>query len=55
MENENKSNVQHPKRRLSHTRIVMGLLLIVALPIFIVLANRFVHENAAAIRQGFGQ
>jgi hypothetical protein len=56
MENENKSNVHHPKRRrFIRTRIVMGLLLIVAIPIFIILANKFVHENAAAIRQGFGQ
>jgi hypothetical protein len=55
MENENKSNVHHPKRRFSRTRIVMGLLLIVAIPTFIILANKFVHENAAAIRQGFGQ
>jgi hypothetical protein len=44
-----------PKRRLSRTRIVMGLLLIVAIPIFIGLANKTVHENAEAIRQGFGQ
>jgi hypothetical protein len=41
--------------RLSRTRMVMGLLLIVAIPIFVVLANKFVHENAAAISQGFGQ
>jgi hypothetical protein len=44
-----------PKRRLSRTRVVMGLLLIVAIPIFIGLANRAVHENAEAIRQGFGR
>jgi hypothetical protein len=43
------------KRRLSRTRIVMGLLLIVALPIFIGLANKAVRENADSIRQGFGQ
>jgi hypothetical protein len=44
----------YPKRRLSRTRIVIGLLLIVAVPIFIILANRAVRENAEAIRQGFG-
>jgi hypothetical protein len=33
----------------------MGLLLIVAIPIFIGLANRAVRENAGVIRQGFGQ
>jgi hypothetical protein len=46
------------KRRrplLSRPRIVMSLLLIVAIPIFIVLANKAVRENAVAIRQGFGQ
>jgi hypothetical protein len=43
------------KRGLSRTRVVMGLLLIVAIPIFIGLANRAVHENAEAIRQGFGR
>ena len=59
MENEkslDRSNVHYikrPKRRLSRTRIVMGLLLIVAIPIFIGLANKAVHENAEAIRQGF--
>jgi hypothetical protein len=33
----------------------MGLLLIVAIPIFIGLANKAVHENAEAIQQSFGQ
>ena len=47
--------VKRPKRRLSRTRIVMGLLLIVAIPIFIGLANQAVHENAEAIRQVFGR
>jgi hypothetical protein len=47
--------VKRPKRRLRHTRIVMGLLLIVAIPIFIGLANRAVHENAEGIRQVFGR
>jgi hypothetical protein len=47
--------VKRPKRRLSRTRIVMGLLLIVAIPIFISLANKAVHENAEAIRQVFGR
>jgi hypothetical protein len=33
----------------------MGLLLIVAIPIFIGLANKAVHENEEAIRQSFGR
>jgi hypothetical protein len=41
--------------RVSRTRLVMGLLLIVALAIFINLANRAVHENADALRQILGQ
>jgi len=41
------------KLRLSRPRIVMGLLLIVAIPIFIGLANKAVHENGGAIRQIF--
>jgi hypothetical protein len=40
---------------LSRTRLVMGLLLIVAIPIFIGLANKAVRENAESIRQGFGR
>jgi hypothetical protein len=44
-----------PKRCLSRPRIVMGLLLIVAIPIFVYLANKAVHENAEAIRQILGQ
>jgi hypothetical protein len=41
-----------PKKRfLSRPRIVMGLLLIVAVPIFVFLANKAVQENADAIRQ----
>jgi hypothetical protein len=61
MENEespDRSNVHHikrPKRRLSRTRTVMGLLLLVAIPIFIGLANKTVHENAKAIQQSFGR
>ena len=43
------------KRFLSRPRIVMGLLLIVAVPIFVFLANKAVQENAEAIRQMFGQ
>ena len=43
------------KRFLSRPRIVMGLLLIVAIPIFVYLANKAVHENAEAIRQILGQ
>jgi hypothetical protein len=64
MENENnpdRSNVHYiqrpkpPKRLVSGTRLVMALLLIVAIPIFISLANKAVQENADAIRQIFGR
>jgi ABC-type Fe2+-enterobactin transport system substrate-binding protein len=61
MENEknhDRSNVhfiKRPKRLVSRTRLVMGLLLIVAIPIFVCLANKAVRENAAAIQQGFGR
>ena len=44
-----------PRRFLSRTRLVMILLLIVAIPIFMFLANKAVHENAEAIRQVFGR
>jgi hypothetical protein len=57
-ENPAPSNLPPVKRRkplVSRTRLVMGLLLIVAIPIFIALANKAVHENADAIRQTFGQ
>ena len=61
MEDEKKpqhSNVRYikrPKRLVSRTRLVMGLLLIVAIPIFIGLANKAVRENAEAIQRGFGR
>jgi hypothetical protein len=48
-------HVKRPRLRLSRPRIVMGLLLIIAIPIFISLANKAVRENAEAIRQGFGR
>jgi hypothetical protein len=54
----NRSNVHYlrrAKRLLSRPRIVMGLLLIIAIPIFVSLANKAVRENSTAIRQGFGQ
>jgi hypothetical protein len=57
-ENTGRSNMhdsKRPKRLLSRTRIVMALLLIVAIPIFIGLANKAVRENADAILQGFGR
>ncbi len=41
-------------RLLSRPRVVMGLLLIIAIPIFIALANRAVQENGEAIRRSFG-
>ena len=44
-----------PKRLVSRTRLVMGLLLIVAVPIFIGLANKAVQENAQAIQQIFSR
>jgi hypothetical protein len=56
--NQDRSNIRHikrPKRGISRTRIVMALLLIIAIPVFINLANRAVHENAEAIRQSFGR
>ena len=61
MESEKKpdgSNVHYikrAKRLVSRTRLVMGLLLIVAIPIFISLANKAMRENAEAIQQGFGR
>jgi hypothetical protein len=56
--NPDDSNVHYikrAKRAVSRTRLVMVLLLIVAIPIFIGLANKAVRENAGVIRQGFGQ
>jgi len=47
--------IKRHKPLVSRTRLVMALLLIVAIPIFIGLANKAVRENADAIRQGFGQ
>jgi hypothetical protein len=62
MEDEDKQSgrpnvhyLKRPKRRVSQTRLVLCLLLIVALPIFIGLANKIAHENAEAIQQTFGQ
>jgi len=57
MENQrdhDRSDVHHIKRAkplVSRTRLVMILLLIVAIPVFLKLANKVVHENADAIRQ----
>jgi hypothetical protein len=51
----NLRQIKRPRRRLSRTRLVMGLLLIVAIPIFIGIANRAVHENADVIRQRFAR
>jgi hypothetical protein len=48
-------DVGRPRLRLSRPRIVMGLLLIIAIPVFISLANKALHENAEAIQQGFGR
>lgn len=59
-ESPERSNVRYVKRRgarrfVSRTRLVMVLLLIIAIPVFIGLANRAVHENSEFIRQGFGR
>jgi hypothetical protein len=57
-ENSDRSNVhslKRPRRRVNRTRLVMCLLLIVALPIFIGLANRATRENAEAIQQTLGR
>jgi hypothetical protein len=43
--------VKRPGWRLSRTRIVMILLLMIAIPIFVGLANKAARENADAIRQ----
>lgn len=47
--------IKRPRRLVSRTRVIMILLLLVAIPVFIALANKTVHENAEAIRQTFGQ
>jgi hypothetical protein len=52
---EYEKNRDRPKRLVSRTRLVMGLLLIVAIPIFIGLANKAVRENSEAIQQEFGR
>ncbi|WP_213737782.1 hypothetical protein [Bradyrhizobium sp. dw_411] len=60
---DNEQQPGHPKvrtakrsrRYFSRTRVIMLLLLLVAIPIFLALANKTVHENAEAIRQAFGQ
>jgi hypothetical protein len=57
-DSRNRSNVHYLKRArriLSRPRVVMGLLLLIAIPIFVSLANKAVRENADVIRQGFGQ
>jgi hypothetical protein len=61
--NDDHSNVPYvktpdrpkPKRLVSRPRLVMGLLLIIAIPIFISLANKAVRENAEAIQQILGR
>ena len=49
------SNRPKPKRFVSRTRLVMGLLLIVVIPIFVGLATKASPENAEAITQAFGR
>jgi 4-amino-4-deoxy-L-arabinose transferase-like glycosyltransferase len=53
-ERSNVHYIKRVRRHLSRPRLVMGLLLIIAIPIFISLANKAVNENAEAIRQTFG-
>jgi hypothetical protein len=59
MDNDTRSDrptlLRRIKRYASRPRLVMGVLLIIALPIFISLANKAVRENADAIRQSLGQ
>jgi hypothetical protein len=56
METQNRTNLLRKiKRYASRPRLVMGALLIIAIPIFISLANKAVRENADVIRQGLGQ
>jgi hypothetical protein len=56
MDNQDRPNLLSTiKRYASRPRLVMGVLLIIAIPIFIGLANKAVRENADAIRQGLGQ
>jgi hypothetical protein len=56
MENQDRPDLLRKiKRYASRPRLVMGVLLIIALPIFISLANKAVRENADVIRQGLGQ
>ena len=56
MDNQDRPNLLSKiKRYASRPRLVMGVLLIIAIPIFISLANKAVRENADAIRQGLGQ
>ena len=56
MDNQDRPNLlRKVKRYASRPRLVMGLLLIIAIPIFVSLANKAVRENADAIRQGLGQ
>jgi hypothetical protein len=59
MDNEDRPDrptlLRRIKRYASRPRLVMGVLLIIALPIFISLANKAVRENADVIRQGLGQ
>jgi len=53
-QNRDHSKLRPVKRRnwrLSRTRLVMILLLMIAIPIFIGLANKAARENADAIRQ----
>jgi hypothetical protein len=47
--------IKRSRRFVSRTRVIMILLLLVAIPVFIALANKTVRENAEAIRQTFGQ
>jgi hypothetical protein len=54
-ERAERRDIKRPRFGLSRPRIIMGLLLIVAIPIFVSLANKALRENAEAIRQGLGR
>jgi hypothetical protein len=49
-----RANADRPKPFVSRTRLIMILLLAVALPIFINLANKAVNENADSIQKLLG-
>jgi hypothetical protein len=60
MQNENDRHPSNTDRKrdkplLSRTRVIMILLLAVAIPIFVSLANKVVNENSIAIHELLGR